>query len=170
MGLDQTDFAILSQLAKNARISNKEMAAAVGLAPSSCHERIKLLKGRGVLSGAHADLNLRSLGLGIEALLFIQVKKLRGETVDDYLRKAAAVPEVRNVFLVSGHFDLIAHVAVRDMEHLKQVISERLHQPFVIRVETSVIFNRITNHEIPILESPRTDAKTRNEPQFKRHG
>lgn len=103
-----TDFAILSQLAKNARISNKEMAA--------------------------------------------------------------AVPEVRNVFLVSGHFDLIAHVAVRDMEHLKQVSSERLHQPFIIRVETSVIFNRITNHEIPILESPRTDAKTRNEPQFKRHG
>jgi hypothetical protein len=39
---------------------------------------------------------LFTLGLGIEALLFIQVKKLRGETVDDYLRKAASVPEVRN--------------------------------------------------------------------------
>jgi DNA-binding Lrp family transcriptional regulator len=63
---------------------------------------------------------LFTLGLGIEALLFIQVKKLRAETVDDYLLKAASVPEVGNVFLVSGHFDLIAHVAVRDMEHLKQ--------------------------------------------------
>jgi DNA-binding Lrp family transcriptional regulator len=150
LNLDRTDLAILSLVAKNARMSNKELAARVGLAPSSCHERLKLLKEQGILLGSHAELNYRSLGLAIEALLFIQVKRLGAQKVDDYLKKTAAVPEVRNVFLVSGHYDLIAHVAVRDMEHLKQVISEKFHQAFLIRVETSVVFNRITRHEIPL--------------------
>jgi DNA-binding Lrp family transcriptional regulator len=149
---DRTDLAILSLLAKNARMSNKELAAAVGLAPSSCHERLKTLREKGAFLGAHADVNLRSIGLAVEALLFVQVAKMGASQVDDFLQESASVPEVRNVFLVSGHFDLIVHVAVCDMEHLKRVISDRFHQAFVVRVETSIVFNHMTHHEIPIAE------------------
>jgi DNA-binding Lrp family transcriptional regulator len=58
------------------------------------------------------------------------------------------------VFLISGHFDLVAHVAVSDMEQLKEVISEHFNRhACVTRAETAVVFNRVTQHEIPITES-----------------
>ena len=110
MELDRTDFDILQLLAKDARLSNKEIAAAIGLAPSSCHERLKALREEGVLLGSHAEVDFGSIGLSLEALLFV-------------------------------------HVAVRDMERLKNLISEHFNlHPCVIRVETSVIFNREVQH------------------------
>ncbi|MFC5740342.1 Lrp/AsnC family transcriptional regulator [Dyella tabacisoli] len=152
--VDRIDFAILRLLMKNAWLSNKEVAAAVGLAPSSCHERIKSLRARGVLMGAHAEVNLQAIGFALGAVLFVQLGKLEGRVVDAFLSSTAAVPEVRGVFLVSGRFDLIVHVAVRDMEHLKEIISQHFNRhAVVIRVETSVVFNHETRHAMPISES-----------------
>ena len=56
MELDRTDFGILSLLQNDASLSNKQVAAAIGLAPSSAHERVKRLREAGVLRGAHADV------------------------------------------------------------------------------------------------------------------
>jgi DNA-binding Lrp family transcriptional regulator len=151
--LDRTDFAIIRLLMKDARLSNKEIAAAVGLAPSSCHERIKSLRKRKILLGAHAEVNLRALGLALEAALFVQLGKLEVHLVDKFVSSTAEILEVRSVFLVSGRFDLIVHVAVRDMEHLKELISKHFNRhAVVVRVETSVVFCRATQHAIPISE------------------
>lgn len=148
--LDRIDFAILGLLAKDAWLSNKQIAAAVGLAPSSCHERIKLLRERGVLLGAHAEVNLQAMGFVLEAVLFVQLGKLAIDVVDSFVDAAAAVPEVLGVFLVSGRADLIVHVVVRDMEHLKVIISEHFNRHAVVqRVETSVVFNRRQQHAVP---------------------
>jgi DNA-binding Lrp family transcriptional regulator len=148
--IDRIDFDILGLLMNDARLSNKEIAAAVGLAPSSCYERLKTLRSEGVLRGFHADVDLASIGLSVEALLFVQVAKLDAEQVDNFVREIASVREVRTVFLVSGHFDLIVHLAVRDMEQLKLVISENFNRhACVLRVETSVVFNRQTQYSIP---------------------
>jgi DNA-binding Lrp family transcriptional regulator len=147
---DRIDFGILRMLMSNARASNKEIAAAVGLAPSSCHQRIKALLKQGMLRGTHAEVDLPSLGWPLEALLFVQVAKLEGPQIDQFVHETASVPEVRNVFLVSGHFDLVIHVVARDMEDLKRVISENFSRhASVIRVETSVVFARQTRHAMP---------------------
>jgi len=156
-GLDRTDFNILSILAKDARTSNKEIAAAVGLAPSSCHERLKVLREKKVLLGAHAEIDLRALGLSIEAIFFIQLKKVGAAKLDDYLRKTAEVTEVRSVYLISGPFDMVVHVAVDSMDRLKRVISDHFHQVFVNRVETSIVFNRVEQHSLPDLGMYRSD-------------
>jgi DNA-binding Lrp family transcriptional regulator len=126
--IDRIDFDILGLLMNDARLSNKEIAAAFGLAPSSCYERLKALRSQGVLRGFHADVDLASLGLTVEAILFVQVAKLDAEQADLFVREIAAVREVRTVFLVSGHFDLIVHLAVRDMEQLKLAISEHFNR------------------------------------------
>jgi DNA-binding Lrp family transcriptional regulator len=152
--LDRTDFAILRLLTTDARLSNKEIAAAVGLAPSSCHERMKSLRTRGILLGTHVEVNLRALGFALEAVLFVQLGKLEGQVVDKFLSSTAAILEVRSVFLVSGRFDLIVHVAVRDMEHLKELISRHFNRhAVVVRVETSVVFSRETQHAMPVSEN-----------------
>ena len=149
--LDRTDFAILRLLTKDAWLSNKQIAAAVGLAPSSCHERIKSLRARGVLLGAHAEVNLEAIGLALEAVLFVQLGKLEVEVVDDFVSSTATIPEVRNVFLVSGRSDLIVDVAVRDMQHLKEIISKHFNRhDVVLRVETSVVFDSRRQHATPL--------------------
>ena len=151
--LDRTDFAILRLLMKDAWLSNKQIADAVGLAPSSCHERIKSLRARGVLLGAHAEVNLPAIGFALEAVLFVQLGKLEVQVVDQFLSSTAVVPEVRGVFLVSGRSDLIVHVVVHDMEHLKAIISEHFNRHAVVeRVETSVVFNRRTQYAMPLAE------------------
>ena len=61
--LDRIDFEILDRIQNNARLSNKELAAAVGLAPSSCLARVKRLRDAGVLRGAHAEIDGRALGV-----------------------------------------------------------------------------------------------------------
>lgn len=148
--LDRTDFAILRLLTKDAWLSNKRIAAEVGLAPSSCHERIKSLRARGVLLGAHAEVDLAAMGLVLEAVLFVQLGKLEVEVVDDFVSSTAVIPEVRNVFLVSGRSDLIVDIVVRDMQHLKTIISEHFNRhDVVLRVETSVVFNSRHQHVVP---------------------
>jgi DNA-binding Lrp family transcriptional regulator len=154
--LDRTDFGIVRLLMADAHASNKQLAAAVGLAPSSCHERIKALRAHGVLLGSHAEVNFQALGLAVEALLFVQVAKLDRQQVDDLVDEIASVREVRSVFLISGRFDLIVHLVVRDMEQLKTVISEQFNRhACVLRVESSVVFNRRERHAMPIADDGR---------------
>lgn len=148
---DRIDFAILRLLMKDAWLSNKQIAAAVGLAPSSCHERIKSLRARGVLLGAHAEVDLQAIGFPLEAVLFVQLGKLEIDVVDNFVNSIATVSEVRGVFLVSGRADLIVNVVVRDMQHLKAIISRHFNRDAaVLRVETSVVFDRRQQNTMPL--------------------
>jgi len=172
LDLDRTDFGILRLLMSNAALSNKQLAAEVGLAPSSCHERLKSLRRQGVLLGSHAEVDLKLLGLAVEALLFIQCSKLDTKLVDTLLNDLGKIRQVRAVFLVAGHFDLVAHVAVSDMEQLKELISEHFNRhAWVTRTETAVVFNRITRHEIPITDSDLgAESQERSKPPIPHRG
>src|SRR3954470_8420816 len=108
--LDRTDFAILAALQKNVQLANKELAAEVGLAPSTCHERVKRLWEVEALKGAHAEINLKHFGVGLEALLLIELSKHQRSNVDGFMTAIANIPEVRSAFLVTGRHDLVVHV------------------------------------------------------------
>ena len=77
--LDRIDFEILSLLSKNARSSNKEIAAATGLAASTCHERLKRLKKTGVLAGTHVDVNLKAIGFSAWRRFFLSSSPVNRE-------------------------------------------------------------------------------------------
>ena len=64
--MDRIDFGIISELQNNARLSNKELAARVKLAPSSCLERTRRLTADGVLRGFHAEVDPAALGVGLQ--------------------------------------------------------------------------------------------------------
>lgn len=152
--LDRTDLAILGLLQNDARLSVKEIAAAVGLAPSSVHGRIRHLRDAGVLRGAHADVDPRALGIGLEALLMIGLSKHERDTVDRFLDDAVSLPEVRAAFLLTGRYDVIVHVAVRDTQHLKDLALDHFtSRPAVTRIETSIIFDARRQHALPVFRS-----------------
>jgi DNA-binding Lrp family transcriptional regulator len=151
LSLDRKDFEIIRLLQKNARLSNKEVAAAVRLAPSTCHERIKNLQTSGVIRGAHADIDLRAVGLTLEALFFIELAKHERAVVDRFMSETESIPEVRRAFLVSGHYDLVVHVAVKDIEHLRNLAFDRFtSQRVVVKIETSIVFDSRVRNELPI--------------------
>jgi DNA-binding Lrp family transcriptional regulator len=152
--LDRTDFVILGLLQNDARLSVKEVAAAVGLAPSSVHGRIRQLRESGVLRGTHADVDPRALGVGLEALLMIGLSKHERDTVDHFLDDMVSLPEVRFAFLVSGRYDVVVHVVVRDTQHLKDLALDHFtSRPAVTRIETSIIFDARRRHALPVFLS-----------------
>src|SRR5262245_7264737 len=149
--LDRTDIAILGLLQKNARLSVKEIAAEVGLAPSSTHERIRRMWDVGVLRGTHVEVDPRVLGVGLEALYMIELSKHKRSTVDRFMDHIAGVPEVRFAFLVTGRYDVVVHVVVRDKQHLKDLALDQFtNRPGVIRIETSIIFEARRRYELPV--------------------
>ena len=150
MELDRTDFAILAALQNNARLSNKELSAKVGLAPSSCLERVRALTRAGVLKGAHADVAGAALGIGLEALVAIRLVKHSREAFRKLYAHLRSLPEVLCIYHVTGVNDLQVHVAVRDIDHMRSLIVERVAtRPEVDHCETAVIYELHRTHQWP---------------------
>jgi DNA-binding Lrp family transcriptional regulator len=150
--LDRTDFVLLDALQKNVRMANKELAAAVNLAPSTCHERVKRLWDAGVIKGAHAVVEPKAMGIGLEALLFIELSKHERANVDGFMAEVALIPEVRSAYLITGRHDLVVHVVARDTLHLKDLALDRFtNRPGVTRIETSIIYEAVERHQLPQL-------------------
>jgi DNA-binding Lrp family transcriptional regulator len=151
--LDRIDYGILGELQKNVRLANKELAAAVGIAPSTCHERVKRLWELGVLVGAHAEVEPRAFGVGLEALLFIELSKHERANVDSFMSEVVDIPEVRTAFLITGRHDLVVHVVARDTVHLKDLALDRFtNRPGVTRIETSIIYESKKRAELKNLK------------------
>lgn len=148
--MDRIDFEILGYLQNNGRISNKVLADKVGLAPSSCHERVKQLYADSVIDGIHAEIKPRVVGIELEAMYFICLSKHSRELVEEFQRDIELMPEVRSVFLVSGQYDFLVHVAVRDTDHLRNLALDSFTiRPEVIKIETVLIFDHSRKYELP---------------------
>jgi DNA-binding Lrp family transcriptional regulator len=167
--LDRIDFEIIRLLQKNARLSNKQIAAAVHLAPSSCHQRIKNLEKAGVIRGAHAEIDARAIGLNLEAVAFIKLAKYKKGVIDRFMNRIAAIPEVRRVFLVSGRHDVIVHVVVKDIDHLRNLGFARFtNQPELVGIETAIVYESRGRNELPIFMDDVEPAKTHARPRSRR--
>ncbi len=141
MDLDRIDCDILNLLQKDARLSNKELAAAVGLAPSSCLARVQRLRSEGVLRGAHAEVDPQALGVGLQALIAVQLRQHSRAQVKAFWKHALGLPEVLSVFHVAGTHDFQVHVAVRDAHHLRDLALDAFTtRTEVAHIQTSLIF------------------------------
>ena len=148
--LDRFDVAILAALRKNARISNKRLAEAVGLAPSTCLERVRRLVELGVLRGFHADVDLGPLDMGMQAMIAVRMREHSRELVDSFRAYALTLPQVLGVFHVSGADDFLVHVAVRDAHELRDLALDSFTtRPEVDRIETRLIFEHMSSWTLP---------------------
>lgn len=139
--LDATDKAIINQLQRNARMSNRALADAVSIAPSTCSERLHRLLEAGVFEGFHAEVNPEVLGLDIEALVSIRLRRHGAPEVDKFTASTDAMPAVRQIFHTSGGNDFLCHVVVSDAKELRElVVNGFTTLPEVAHVETSIVF------------------------------
>lgn len=153
MPLDRIDRALVLALQKNARASNKELAELVGLSPSTCLERLRRLRDRGVLRGFHADVDLELLGRPTQALIAVRLRVHRRGEIDAFYQHVLELPESIALWHVSGNDDYLVHVAVRDTEHLRQLVLDQLtEREEVDHVETRLIFEYVRKPAIEPLD------------------
>lgn len=160
--LDRIDVAIVNALQNDARLSNKQLAGRVGLAPSSCLERVRRLRDEGVLRGFHAEVDPAAVGANLEAMIVIRMKRHGGAVVEAFERAMLEREEVVAIYHLAGANDFLMHVAVRDPEHLRSIAVDVVsNRPDVRDVETALIFGRRRGRGIPVYAAatePRRDA------------
>src|SRR2546430_12246969 len=124
--LSPTDAVLVALLQKNARITNKELARAAGVAESTCLDRVRSLVERGVLRGFHAEVDMGALGRSLRALISVRLQPKTTESVEDFQRDVMDAPETLNVWMVSGADDFIVEVAVPDVDRLRAFVLEHI--------------------------------------------
>ncbi|KAA9106547.1 Lrp/AsnC family transcriptional regulator [Microbacterium rhizomatis] len=141
--LDDVDRRLIAALAADGRITNAELAARVGLAPSTVHGRVQSLIQSGVISGFTATVNKAKLGFGLQALVGVTLAPgARQASITDFADHARAFPEVVQVFFLGGVDDFMVHVAVADSSALRTFVVEHISgHPRVASTRTNIIFD-----------------------------
>lgn len=151
--LDRTDRAIVALLQKDARLTNKEIASRAGIAQSTCSERVRRLERTGVFEGFHAAVDLRQLGVGLQAMIAVRLQRHERTQVDRFREYAESLPEVAAFYHMAGSDDFLVHVVVRDSDHLRDIaMGAFTAQPEVIHIETSIIFEHTRFLRLPDYE------------------
>src|SRR6476619_5283094 len=124
--VDRLDLRILTQLQKNGRMTNVDVADAVGLSPSPCLIRVKRLEQAGYIAGYGAHLRLEKLG---DTLTVFTEVTLNDHHREDFTRFEAAIREVDEILechLVSGGYDYLLRFITRGVNHYQSIIEELL--------------------------------------------
>jgi len=139
--LDDTDRAILEALAEDARIPNNRLAERLGIAPSTCLQRVRALRRSGVLKGFHAEVDLAALGRPIQAMVAVRLTVHHREEIEDFTRAVRDLPGVLSVFHVAGVNDYLIWVAAADAQDLREFVVDHLAtHPSVAHAETALIY------------------------------
>jgi DNA-binding Lrp family transcriptional regulator len=148
--LDSIDWTLIRELQHDARCSNRDLAAAAHVAPSTSSERIRALRAEGVITGYHAAVDLPALGRDVQALSAVTIRPPTRTNIESFRNWAAALPELIGVFVVSGGSDFLLHVAVADTDALYAFVIDRLtERPEVADVNTTVVYEHLRR---PVLE------------------
>ena len=126
--LDRIDIRILAHLQANGRITNVDLADAVGLSPSPCLIRVKRLEQAGYIAGYGAHLRLEKLG---DTLTVFTEVTLTDHHREDFARFESAIREVDEILechLVSGGYDYLLRFLTRGVNHYQQVIEGLLER------------------------------------------
>ncbi len=142
--MDKLDKAILRLLQQDARRSNRDVAAAVGVSPTTALDRTRGLFRRGVIRGAHLEVNLPAIGRAVQAMIAVRIRPPSRENIDGFRSWAITLPETVGVFVVTGTEDFLLHVAVADNDALYSFVIDKLtERSEVADVRTSVVYEHV---------------------------
>ncbi len=138
MKLDRFDIAILRELQRDGRMSNRELAGRVGLSPAPCWRRLRALEQDQVISRYTALLDAAKVGLSIVAFAHISLENHHTSTIIEFDKAIQSSDEVLECYMTSGEYDYMLKIVVADMVAYEKFFSEVLMQvPVVRNVSTS---------------------------------
>ncbi len=142
--LDETDLKILRTLQRNAKMTTKELAAAVNLTPTPVFERQRRLERRGYIKKYVAVLDAEKLGLGLLVFCKVKLKQINHEIADAFTRRIAHMPEVTECYNTSGAYDYLLKVRARDMRQYQEFVLNKLGEmDDLSSVESSFVMSEV---------------------------
>ena len=157
MKLDRTDRRILALMQADGRISNLELAEAVGLSPTPCSRRVKRLEESGVIEAHVTLLNQSALGLKLTAIIGITMDRHTPDRFDNFEKTVKDYPEVMECAVVTGQAaDYLLRVVVPDMEYYEKFLLGRLTRiAGVSGVHSSFVLRQVIQRtELPLAHIP----------------
>jgi Lrp/AsnC family leucine-responsive transcriptional regulator len=141
--MDAIDRVLIRELLRDARVSYQELGRTARLSANTVADRVRRLRGTGVISGYHAQLNLPLLGRGLRLMSDVRLR----EAVDraEFERGLAEVEQVIGAVRLTGDYDYLLQVACTDPDEFEQVL-DRLKREHGVREVRS----RLVLHEVPI--------------------
>lgn len=142
--LDNTDRLILTLLQRNGRVTNREIAATAGIAPSTAVERVRALHACGVITGYRADVGLAAMGRPVQAIIAVRIRPPSRSNIEHFRNWISQLPETVGVFVTTGAHDFLVHVAVPDTDGLYAFVIDRLtERSEVADVNTSIVYDHL---------------------------
>jgi DNA-binding Lrp family transcriptional regulator len=139
--MTSADRALVTALQKNSRASNRELAAHVGLAESTTHERIRRLVDGGVIRRFTAEIDPGEVGGGMQALIAVQLRPQSAEVVGRFLDAILDDPCVVDATVLSGETDVLVRVAVPSSEALREFAWQKVTSvPAVRSIQTHLVY------------------------------
>jgi DNA-binding Lrp family transcriptional regulator len=136
VAVDDTDLAILEILVNDARASQRRIAREVGMSPPAVAERIGRLERAGLIRGYRAEIDRARLGFPLVVYVSVVAVNTLKQPYE-VLNELRGLPEVEDVAIVAGPMDLILRLRVRDQEHLRRCLFDKIWKlPGVNRTET----------------------------------
>lgn len=142
--LDRTDIKILELLQQDARISNIDLARKVGLSPSPCHRRMRLIEEAGLIKRYVTLLDRVAVGLELTAFVEVALDHKDARTIAAFQQVAQDLPEIMECHVMTGESDYMLRIAAKDIESFRSLIMNKiLAMPGVDRTRTNISLGEI---------------------------
>jgi Lrp/AsnC family leucine-responsive transcriptional regulator len=123
---DRIDRRILQVLQREGRISNAELAARVNLSPSPCLRRVQRLEQSGVIAGYAAQVDPHAVGLGLAAIVRVQLSNHSSDAVARFAESVRGWNEVVACYALTGDMDYLMEIQVEDLDHFSAFVMGKL--------------------------------------------
>lgn len=144
--MDATDQKILRALHKDARLTHQQMSDQVGLSPTPCARRIRKLEADGVITGYAAKIDENQMGFGFSVFVSVRLDQQVDDRLKSFEAEVGLFPEVVDCWLMTGSFDYLLRIAVRDLNEFEAFLTRRLTKlPGVASLESSIPIRRVKN-------------------------
>lgn len=151
--LDSIDRRILRELSKDGRITNAQLAERVGLSSSPCWQRTRRLEEEGYILGYTVLLDRDLLGVPETVLIEVSMDRHDEKILENFGRQMAELPEVTEVWLVTGEYDYMIKVAVNGTRGYEEFLLKKLHKvPGIRNSRSSFALRCLKQSGVPILD------------------
>lgn len=142
--LDDRDRRILTLLQKNCRLSNADLAEAVGMSASALWRRVRALEEAGIIQRYGAVVNPPALGLGFEAIVHVHLIRHDPDRIVEFIRAIETCKEVQECYATTGQADYHLRVQCRDLAAYNVFLEEFLFRlPAVSSAQTNVVLRPV---------------------------
>ena len=144
--MDAVDRQLIQALRENGRASYAELGRLVGLSGPSVTDRINRLEQAGVITGYHASVNPTALGLGVTALIGVQLSDAADH--EDVAQRLCDLTEIEDCWFIAGDDSFMLKVRVADVDALEETIRRLAAIKGVSRTRTTIVLSTKWEHRV----------------------